>query len=380
MVKFIPWERILARLVEEQKIIPALAEVLQGIYQAGSARWSHIARYMSGHHAAAYKRLQRLIARFDPRPVLARLCLDEAPFVLLDPTEIPRPQARKTPYVGRLPEGTRGFWLLVLATPFRGRALPCGWLTYSSATIAEESTSQPLELRRLLEPLRALLQGRPLVADRGFHDRKFFAWLQQGGIPFIIRVKMRPRPLKLYDEAGNPLHPVLQPGESRAWLQVRHHELTGLTLIGYWKQGHSQPLWLLTTWPDPNQALKWYLQRMKIEESFRDIKSLLGVTENMNRQRLWMERTMGLVLLAYAMGYLAGELLRDLAWGNESPPKRIEDWHKPQQPRRAWYRYSGLFTLLRAKPPLSRAQRQRWRRLLSQLPVLFPHPLVQTHV
>jgi len=66
----------------------------------------------------------------------------------------------------------------------------------------------------------------------------------------------------------------------------------------------------------------------------RDIKSLLGVTENMNRQRLWMERTMGLVLLAYAIGYLAGELLRDLAWGGEALPRRIENWSKPQQPRR----------------------------------------------
>jgi len=380
MVKFIPWEQILTRLVKEQKLIPTLAEILQGIHNAHSARWSHIARHMRGHYAAAYKRLQRLVASFDPRPVLARLCLDEAPFVLLDPTAMPRPQARKTAYVGRLPEGQRGFWLLVLSTPFRGRALPCGWLTYSSTTIAEEGSSQPQEVRRLLETLHALLRGRPLVADRGFHDRKFFAWLQQGGIPFIIRVKMRPHPLKLYDEAGNPLRPVLQPGESRAWLQVRHHELTGLTLIGYWKQGHAKPLWLLTTWPDAEQALKWYLQRMKIEESFRDIKSLLGVTENMNRQRLWMERTMGLVLLAYAIGYLAGELLRDIAWGNEPPPERIDDWHKPQQPRRAWYRYSGLFTLLRAQPPLSRAQRRRWRRLLSQLPALFPHPLVQTHV
>jgi len=40
-----------------------------------------------------------VIVRFDPRPVLARLCLDEALFVLLDPTEILRPQARKTAYV-----------------------------------------------------------------------------------------------------------------------------------------------------------------------------------------------------------------------------------------------------------------------------------------
>ena len=299
---------------------------------------------------------------------------------MLDPTEIPRPQARKTAYVGRLPEGKRGFWLLVLATPFRGRALPCGWLTYSSATITAEATSQLQEVRRLLEMLLALLRGRPLVADRGFHDRKFFAWLKQGGIPFIVRVKMRSHPLRLQDAEGNLLRPVLRPGESYAWMHLRHHELTGLTLIGYWKRGHREPLWLLTTWPDAEQALQWYLQRMKIEESFRDIKSLLGITENMNRQRLWMERTMGLVLLAYAIGYLAGELLRDLAWGGEAPPRRIENWSKPQQPRRAWYRYSGLFALLRVQPALSGAQRRRWRRLLSQLPSLFSSPFVQTHV
>ncbi len=49
MVKFIPWEQILTRLVEEQKRIPTLADVLQGIHNAGSARWSHIARHMRGH-------------------------------------------------------------------------------------------------------------------------------------------------------------------------------------------------------------------------------------------------------------------------------------------------------------------------------------------
>ena len=34
--------------------------------------------------------------------------------------------------------GHKGFWLLLLATPFRGRAIPCGFLTYSSKTIASQ--------------------------------------------------------------------------------------------------------------------------------------------------------------------------------------------------------------------------------------------------
>ena len=79
--------------------------------------------------------------------------------------------------MGRLPQGERGYWLLVLGSPFRGRFLPCGYLTYSSKTINDEATSQNLEVQRLLDELKGLLQGRPLVADRGFHDRKFFRWL-----------------------------------------------------------------------------------------------------------------------------------------------------------------------------------------------------------
>ena len=60
---------------------------------------------------------------------------------------MPRPQTRKTSYVGKpsqrlgkLKDGkTRGFWLLLLAAPCRGRAIPCGFVTYSSRTIAQMS-------------------------------------------------------------------------------------------------------------------------------------------------------------------------------------------------------------------------------------------------
>lgn len=58
-----------------------------------------------------------------------------------DPTEIERPQAQKTAYVGTLKDGkTKGFWVLVLAAPYRGRAIPCGFVTYSSKTIATQVT------------------------------------------------------------------------------------------------------------------------------------------------------------------------------------------------------------------------------------------------
>ena len=68
--------------------------------------------------------------------------LEEADFVLADPTDIERLQAAKTEYVGVLKDGkTRGFQTLVFGVPYRGRAIPFHFITYSSRTIGQEATS-----------------------------------------------------------------------------------------------------------------------------------------------------------------------------------------------------------------------------------------------
>ena len=68
---------------------------------------------------------------------------------------------------------------------------------------------------------------------------------------------MRPHPLRLVDGTGERIRPFLRPGEGDVWAEIWHEDLGPLTLIGYWKEG------------------------------FRDSKTLLGLTQNMNRQRLW---------------------------------------------------------------------------------------------
>ncbi len=75
-----------------------------------------------------------------------------------DPTEIERPQTWKTAYVGTLKDGkTKGFWVMVLATPYRGRAIPCGLVTYSSKTIAAQADSRNLNHGRAFDWLTDLL-------------------------------------------------------------------------------------------------------------------------------------------------------------------------------------------------------------------------------
>lgn len=86
------------------------ARILKGILEAQSPRLSDIAQAMPGNPEANYKAMQRFLQGTEPQDVLLRLFDGEAPFVLGDPTEIPRKQAKKTADVGRLSDGkTLGF-------------------------------------------------------------------------------------------------------------------------------------------------------------------------------------------------------------------------------------------------------------------------------
>jgi len=69
---------------------------------------------------------------------------------------------------------------------------------------------------------------------------------------------------------------------------------------------------------------------MKLDESFRDLKNLLGLEKLMNKKREPWEKMLALVLLAYGVGLLVGEALR-AAWSGGKKHKRS----------------SGLFILLK---------------------------------
>ena len=56
------------------------------------------------------------------------------------------------------------------------------------------------------------------------------------------------------------------------------------------------------------------MKRMKIDEHFRDLKSLLHLDRLMNKSRENMEKLVALVCIAYAIGLLVGEKLRDRAY------------------------------------------------------------------
>lgn len=155
-----------------------------------------------------------------------------------------------------------------------------------------------MEHRRAIAEVMSMLGDTPLVFDGEFSYESFFEDLEiEGWVYYKGTVKMN--------------------------------------LIGYWKKGMKEAMWI-TTNLDPKTALKIYLDRMKIEESFKDLKSLLGLECIMSKDRQYMEKLIMLVLIAYTIGVLVGEKLRDRMYRSE----------------KKWTRYSGLFILIRQRVTL----------------------------
>jgi hypothetical protein len=361
-------------LFDDESTANKAAEIGQAILAARSLRLTDIATKMKGSSDASYKRIGRFLRQADPRQALWRLFPEQAEFVIGDPTEIERPQAWKTAYVGTLKDGkTKGFWALVLATAYRGRAIPCGLITYSSKTIASGLDSRNLNHFRAFAELKELLGERPLVLDREFSYLELLLNLVAEQVNFVIRLKLGIHPPKFWDGAGREVALTISPGETVIHNQVWYKGKVALNLIGTWGKGFKDPLWIITNL-EAKAGQQIYFRRMKIDESFRDLKSLLGMTKLMNKQQEIMEKMLALLFLVFAIGLLVGEGLRDRLYGELIQEQEVV----PKQERipglsfrkkgKKWKRYSGLFILLKQKWSLSASE---WQEIVSTALMAF---------
>lgn len=365
MTDFRVVERFVQPLFERKEWGKRAARMVEALWQVRSARVSEIARGMGGSTTARYKEVQRFLRQVELKPVLLRLFGAEAEFVLGDVTEIARLQARKTEYVGTLKDGkSKGFWLLTLAAPFRGRAIPFHFVVYSSKTIRQEATSRNQHHWATFGTVRRLLGDRPLVLDREFSYLELLLNLVAEGVHFVIRLNLGSHPPIIRDRCGRRIDLVVSQGEEQVHTNVLYQGQVRVNLIGRWERGLREPMWIMTDL-EPQQGWHLYQQRMKIEECFRDLKSLLGLHKLMNKTQHNLEQMIALVLLAYAIGLLLGETLRDQLYA-----------HRPN----VWATYSGLFILLKDR---AATDAQLIKRSTDQAVHLFQsllHYPVPTHV
>lgn len=349
-------------LFEDEKLAQKSAGIVTALLAAQSPRLSNIAEQMHGASASCYKSIQRFLQQVDLKQTLLRFYQEDAQFVIGDPTEMERYRAPKTRYVGKLSDGEKaGYWLLVLSTPFRGRAIPFWFETYSSRTIQEQAISRNQEHFRCFEAIKRLLGERPLVLDREFSYEELMEVLVLERIQFVIRLnlgdaKHQPR---LVDAHGEAIKLFIRPGETVIHRHVYYLGKVKVNVIGYWRKSLSKPLWVMTSL-EPERGLAIYHQRMKIEETFRDCKDLLHLSKLMNKQQRYLEQMLALSLIAYVAGLWLGEALRDVVYARAQVSQIAANLLKEPSvdPNRhpKWFLYSGLFVLLKQKLRLSRKQ------------------------
>ena len=306
------------------------ARIVKGILDAKSPRISDISNEMDDKPDANYKTIQRFLDNNDPRDAIHRLYDEDSSFVLCDPTDIERLQAKKTKYVGKLKDKKLGFQILVLSSPYKGRAIPFNFITYSSSTINDELSSRNLEHMKVIEELKELLGDKILILDREFSYEWMFENMVTEDIKFVIRLKVGNNPTVL-NENGEKVPLLLNPGDDVYLRGVYYKGNVEVNIAGKWEKGFSEPMWVVSNL-QPEEALKIYCLRMKIDESFRDMKNLLNVDKIMNKKQENMEKMVSMVLLSYSIGLLIGEVLRESLY-NEKKRKL----------------YSGLHILLKRK-------------------------------
>jgi hypothetical protein len=308
-----------AELFDGEEEAVKAAGIMAGMWAARSVRISEIARQMPGSEEGNARGIFRFLRWGEPGIALNRLYHDEAPFIVMDVTEIARPGAKSTAYVGRLQDGkTRGFDLLTLATPYRGRAIPFHCISYSSRTINEQCNSRNLEHRRALREVLPMLKGTPLVGDREFCYESYFEDLGVEGLEYVIRLNTENNVLLTHQpgEKGRKVSLQLTPGQTRYYAGIWYRGKVKLNLAGTWLAGCKEPLWVASNIA-AKPALHIYQQRMKIEESFRDLKSLLHVDKVVSKTQKNMEKLILLMMIVYTIGVLVGEKVRDRMFPGE---------------------------------------------------------------
>jgi hypothetical protein len=147
----------------------------------------------------------------------------------------------------------------------------------------------------------------------------------------------------MLSNTGQRIGLVASPKQTVVYCDLLYKEQVRVQVIGSGLRGFGQPLWL-TTDPQPEQALGLYQQRMKIDESFCDLRDLLGFDRIMNERQDRLEQILALVMIAYASGVLSGETLRDKLFDRPHSKHRL---------------YSGLFLRLEHRPWAPRAMAQQ---------------------
>jgi len=326
-----------------------VGEMVYGILASGSVVLTRIGRQLG--EPISLKQTEKRLSRNLARPELARVIsarllddavrfIDRDTLLVLDPTDIHKPHARKMEYLATIRDGSekrlgKGYWMVsvVAATTGKRSMIPLWSQVFSqeSPDFISENTEIIHALRRISEAT----EGRGVwVIDRGGDRGRLFSELlrKDAGYRFIVRLRgdrllvpargSAAAAMELARKMALPYRKVIvrERGDQGSMAEVRfgarpvflpNHPDIALWLVAVTGLGR-QPLLLLTncTLGRRVRLIRWvvesYLTRWSIEETIRWIKQEYELE---NVRVLTFQRLRNLVWLVTLAAYYLSVLV-----------------------------------------------------------------------
>lgn len=251
-------------------VVRNMAWFVTGAYTSRSVQLHQIAGHIPG--AAKLVSHTRRLSRFLDNPHL-RVRPAYAPLA----RSILRQVAQTRREIVLILDGTKvssHHQLLLVAVPYRRRALPLAWTWVPHArgfSTAYKQRALLAYVRTLLPPDAAVV----VVGDSEFGAIGLLEQLETWGWQYVLREKAQRRVRTSEHLPLQPLGQLAPPRGEQRWLpQVALTKRYGYrtNLLLYWERGQPQPWLLATNLADPRAVLRAYRQRMAIEELFGDLK------------------------------------------------------------------------------------------------------------
>lgn len=315
----------------DTKASKSVSSIIYGFQKCKSLRVSRIAASMRGNYESNNKNITRAINRLDISLLLSRLssfASQGEDLLLLDLTEMTRKHAIRTDYVGYLKDGkTRGYNILTVSVPYKGRSKVIFADVISSAIIEASESGKWKLIQNSLEPILHLLRSKAIAIDREFCNEEMINFFQRHGIHYAIRLKLHAGQwtVTITNKKGERINLSIERGSKKNWHSVYYKGKIKVNIAAEWQYGMAEPLYIVTDCK-PSNGLKYYKMRMKIEESFKDIKDKLGFTKLMNKKLENLVKIILIGLLAYNILMLIGERLREVVL-NRAERRRFSGLH-----------------------------------------------------
>ena len=167
---------------------------------------------------------------------------------------------------------------MTFGAPFKGRTIPFGIHTYSPSTIEEECSSRNTEHSHGLAEIVEIIGDLPVIFDREFSYGGLLKDFEAEKARFVIRFNQGKRRCLLATKPppSGAIAPV-DVASCHALSRAKPCEVPAS------RKGFKKPLFIITNIEDPSKAIDLYLERMKIEQSFKDLKDKLGIHKCMSK-------------------------------------------------------------------------------------------------